>query len=92
MGIQLTDFNREMIKTVIFLREADARPASYYLGYLQARVDQFLSGGVTREQLADDAAFLNLLQALDARCSTQELKEIVAGTKEIPGEDVHDGQ
>jgi len=92
MGIQLSDFQREMIKQVARFRDDSIHPNGYLFGYLSSRVDQFLQDQITREQLADDAALVELIKTLDARCSTAELRAIAAGTRELPGEDVHSGQ
>lgn len=81
-----------MIKQLADLRVENIRTSSYLLGYLSMRVEQFLVGNITKKQLADDSAFIELLRALDARCSTVELREIAAGTRELPGEDVQSGQ
>ena len=92
MGIQLTDFHRHMINQIADLRLGKIQSSGYLLGYLSARVDQFLSGAITREQFADDAAMVELLKTLDARCSTVELREIAACKRELPGRDVQSGQ
>lgn len=92
MGIQLSDFSREMIKQVAQFRDDRIHPNGYLFGYITARVDQFLKGAITREQLADDAALVELIRTLDSRCSTAELRAIAAGTRELPGEDVQSGQ
>lgn len=92
MGIQLTDFDRDMIKQVAVFREDSIHVGGYLFGYLTARVDQFLTGLITRKQLADDAALVELIKTLDARCTTEELRAIAAGTRELPGEDVQSGQ
>lgn len=92
MGIQLTDLHRDMIKTMADFRRDNIAVSPYLFGYLTSRVDSFVRGLIDREQLADDHAFMELLRTLDARCSTKELREIAAGTRELPGEDVQSGQ
>lgn len=81
-----------MIKEICNFRRANVGVTPYLFGYLRSRVDSFVTGVITREQLADDASFMELLTVLDARHSTEELLEIAAGTREIPGEDVQSGQ
>lgn len=92
MGIQLTDFHRNMIKTMADFRRDNIAVSPYLFGFLTSRVDSFVRGLITRDQLADDHAFMELLRTLDARCSTKELHEIASGTRELPGEDVQSGQ
>lgn len=92
MGIQLTSFDRNMIKTAAAFRQDGIPLSPYFFGYLTARVDQFLQDKISREQLADDVALLELIKLLCVRCSTKELFEIAAGTRELPGEDVQSGQ
>lgn len=92
MGIQLNDFARDMIKQMASIREDGIPSSGYLFGYLAARVDQFLRDVITREQLAEDYALVELVKTLAARCSTQQLRAIAAGTEELPGEDVQSGQ
>lgn len=71
----------------------DGIPTRPYLyGYLFSRVHSFLAGGITREQLTEDHALLELLETLEARCTPDQLLEIAAGTRELPGEDVPSGE
>jgi len=81
-----------MILQVAVFREQGANIYPYLYGYLSSLVGSFLSGGVTREQLADDHAFLELLSTLDAKCTPKQLRQIYDGTRELAGEDVQSGQ
>lgn len=92
MGIQLNDFQRDMIKTCAMFSSREVASTGYLFGYLRARVDSFVRGDITREQLADDSAFMELCHALVSRHSAKELYEIASGTRELPGEDVQSGQ
>lgn len=92
MGIQLNDFQRDMIKSLAMFSSRDVPSTGYLFGYLTARVDSFIRGDITREQLADDSAFMELCRTLVSRCTAQELYEIASGTRELPGEDVQSVQ
>lgn len=92
MGIPLTDADRNMIITLASLREHNSPGSGYLLGYLRARVDQFLRGAVSREELADDNALVELLYTLCTKLTPGAMREIAAGTRELPGEDVQSGQ
>lgn len=81
-----------MIKTAAQFRHDGIPLSPYFFGYLTARVDQFLQDKITREQLADDVALLELVKLLCVRCSTQELLEIASGARDLPGEDVQSEQ
>lgn len=81
-----------MIKQVAEFRTSQIQTSSYLFGYLVARVDQFLTGGITKEQLSEDYSLVQLVTTLDAKCSTEELLSIASGAKELPGEDVPSGR
>lgn len=89
MGIQLTDHERRMIKQIANYRRNHLSPTPYLFGYLRARVDSAMRKAISLEQLIADAALIDLLETLYARCSPDELDGIAAGTRELPGEDVH---
>lgn len=92
MGIQLSDHDRNMIKQMAAFIKDRIPTRPYLYGYLSSRVGSFLTGGITREQLAEDHALLELLETLEARCTPEQLLQIVDGTRELPGEDVPSGQ
>jgi len=81
-----------MIQVLAKFRDEDVHPRAYLFGFLKARVDHFLQGDINRNQLADDAALVELLCTLDAKCSTEELRAIACGAAKLPGEDVHSAQ
>lgn len=81
-----------MIRETAVIADGATSPSGYFLGYLSIRVEHFLQGLITREQLADDQALIELLKTLHAKYSVAELRRIADGTMEIPGEDVQSGQ
>ncbi len=91
MGIQLSHYDRLMIASIAKLRRDSMNPNMYLFGYLSSLVDQFLAGTITKRQLAEGQAQVELLRMLDTRCSPEQLLEIVAGTREVPGDDVQSG-
>jgi hypothetical protein len=92
MGIQLTDFQKHLIKQVASFMENDINVSGYLFGYQTARLEQFLTGVITKQQLADDHAMVELVRTLTARYCPTHLREIADGTRELPGEDVPSGQ
>lgn len=92
MGIRMTDVERNMIQTAATFKRDRLLISGYLFGYLAARVDHFLTGVIDRKQLADDAAMVELIKTLDARCNAQQLDQIAWGTRELPGEDVQSGE
>lgn len=92
MGIQLTDQERAMIRETAVVSSGGNIPSGYFLGYLQIRVEHYLMGLITKQQLADDHALIELCKTLYARYSVADLHAIADGTIELPGEDVPSGQ
>lgn len=81
-----------MIRTVAGLRTDYAIPSGYLFGYLRSRVEQFLKGFIDQDQLAHDAALMELLYTMCTKLSREEIREVADGTRELAGEDVQSGQ
>lgn len=92
MGIQLSSHDKHMILQVVEARKLGMGIHPLLYGYLSTAVEMFVSGVIDRKRLADYHALCELLEQLNKTRSARELSEIAYGTRELAGEDVHDGQ
>jgi hypothetical protein len=92
MGIQLSVFDKVGIKMAAELKESGASIYPYLFGALNSAVDLFVAGHSQQRDLESIWTSVKLIEQLWKTCSAEELSEIYCGTRELPGQDVQDGQ
>jgi len=92
MGIHLSKTQRELLGSVAGCKRDHASVYPLLYGYLQSYVESYLRNLVPWGSLEDAYAFCELMKSLSLNLTPDEIDEIACGTRELPGEDVHNGQ
>lgn len=92
MGIQLSDFDKQVIGRMADYKSESAPTYPYLFGMISSSLHLFFSGHSEKSDLESMWALVQLLERLCKTYNAEQLREISCGTREVPGEDVPSGQ